>query len=89
MPGTSLNVFPLTVSVTAELWVSVCVKPVQSSVPNDVLAVIVQFPGELASKNTSSAEPGTDAPDAPPDEVDHEPVLFQFVPLPTKKRDAT
>jgi hypothetical protein len=36
---------------------------------------------ELLSKITSSAEVGTEAPDAPPEEVDHREVDVQF-PLP-------
>lgn len=51
---------------------------------------IVQVPLDAASKNTSSALVGTEAPPAPPDVVAHLvlAVPFQFAVPPTQKRSA-
>lgn len=79
IPATSLSTVPATVSTTDAACVSVCVYPVQSNVRHDMLASSVQE-GELASRCTSSAAVGTEAPDAPPDVADHAAVDDSGVP---------
>lgn len=67
--------------------VSVPVKPVQLILLAPVLPVeIVQVPVDAASKNTSSADVGTEAPPAPPDVVAHlvPAVPSQFAVPPTQ-----
>ena len=49
-----------------------------------VSTVAVNLPPELASKIASSTDVGTDAPDAPPDEVDHLVVDDQLPAPPTQ-----
>ena len=92
MPEANLNTtpFPATVRSVDELWVSVCAYPVISKELMVVDAESVEAEVELASKQTSSVEVGTEALFAPPELVAQLvfPVAFQAAldPPPTQYR---
>jgi hypothetical protein len=64
---------------------------VRLAIVNEALTVAVKLVpvSELISKIALSAAPGTDAPPAPPDDVDHFAVSFQFPAPPTQYLSAT